>query len=77
MFSLVAAAGGDLGRFAAPTQVGASSPVGSENPQLFALNVNVQSEGFLNRSKEASTFLVEVLASFRFSRPIELAKCLH
>ena len=51
MFSLVAAAGGDLGRFAAPTQVGASSPVGSENPQLFALNVNVQSEGFLNRSK--------------------------
>ena len=58
----------------------ASRPVGSENPHLFALNVHVQSEGFLNRSKEARAFLVEALASFRLTsipRPIECAKCLH
>ena len=77
MFSLVAAAGGDLGRFAAPTQVGASSPVGSENPHLFVLNINFQNEGFLNRFQIIQSIVENALDYFRFPRPIEPAKCLH
>ena len=52
LFPLVAAPlcwGGDLGRFAATGTV-ASRPVSErKSSQLFALNVDVQSEGFLNR----------------------------